>query len=272
MIKIKSVSVLVSALLLTSTVSYANFGDAVVGGLVGGAVGSVITNEVYNSNRHETRRTTHHRTHKSTKRKKQHHAVPRMTDEKRIQKALAGLGFYHGTIDGEVNSYETRSAIKEMNKAYEISQSAAMSNEEKDALIYLGTLFTFDRYLIAGGNDKKTKGKRIQTALKIEGYYHGKIDGAVGRGTRSSIAQYKSNNAMGYGDTLNFEEEYRLVNDAKHKNDKNIDDTIHSLKTMGSGRYQPEQQPSVLKLQVPGETPQSTPAPDNSQTPKGGWE
>ena len=78
-------------MLLTSTVSYANFGDSVISGLVGGTVGSVITNEIYHSNRHTTHRTTYYHTHKS-----KHTSVPKMTDEKRIQKALAVLSFTLG--------------------------------------------------------------------------------------------------------------------------------------------------------------------------------
>ena len=125
-----------------------------------------------------------------------------MTDEKRIQKALSSLGFYRGRIDGEVNSFETRSAIKDMNIAYEISSSASLKPEAKDTLIFLGTLFELDRYMIARNNDKRTKSKKIQAALKIHGYYHGKIDGAIGKGTRGSIAEYKGNNGMSYSGSL----------------------------------------------------------------------
>jgi len=251
MVKIKSLSIIVSGLLLTGSISYADFGDAVVGGLVGGAVGSVITNEVYNNNRNQHQR-THTRSHHSTKKKK-HYTAPKMTDEKHIQKTLSSLGFYHGEIDGEVNSYETRSAIKEMNRAYEISQSASLKPEVKDTLIYLGTLFEFDRYLIANSNSSRTKGKKIQTALKIHGYYHGKIDGAIGRGSRTSIAQYKGNNGMSATGSLDFEEEYQLISSAKEKNDQNIDDSIRSLKSLGVSHHQvqQEQQSQVIKLQAP---------------------
>ena len=270
--RIKSLSIILSGLFLTGGIAYADFGDAVVGGLVGGAVGSVITNEVYRSNQ-RTHSTHHYTTHKSRKKKhKKHHSAPKMTDEKRIQKALSSLGFYHGKIDGEVNSYETRSAIKELNTAYEISHSASLKPEVKDTLIYLGTLFGFDRYLIAHGNDSKTKGKKIQTALKIYGYYHGKIDGVVGRGTRSSIAQYKGDNGMSPTGYLDFEEEYQLINGAKEKNDKNIDESIQSLKTLGSSQAQ-VQQPHVLKLQTPRQEPVSeTTQPSTAETPKGEWE
>ena len=246
MFKIKSLSIILSGSLLVSGIAYADFGDAVVGGVVGGAVGSVITNEVYNNNRQRSTRT-----YRSTKRvsKKKRYVAPKMTDEKRIQKALSSLGFYRGKIDGEVNSYETRSAIKDMNIAYEISSSASLKPEAKDSLIFLGTLFGFDRYLIARNSDQRTKNKKIQVALKLHGYYQGKIDGSIGKGTRGSIAQYKGNNGMSYSGSLDFEEEYQLISSAKAKNDKNIEDSIASLKTIGTPRNQLQQQSQVLKLQ-----------------------
>jgi peptidoglycan hydrolase-like protein with peptidoglycan-binding domain len=219
--------VLAGLLLLTGNVAYASFGDAVVGGVVGGVVGSVITNEVYRNNRR-------HRTVRRHKKKrrvvKKRYVAPVMTSGMKIQKSLTSLGFYHGKIDGEVNSYETRSAIKSMNSAYEMGETASLTPKAKDALIYLGDLFTFDRALISKDNSKRGKGKKIQTALKIHGFYHSKIDGAVGPGTRSSIAEYKMAKGLSSGNRLDFEEEYQLVSSAKTINDKNIDDTVASLK------------------------------------------
>ncbi len=251
--RIKNLSIILSGVFLTGNIAYADFGDAVVGGIVGGAVGSVITNEVYHSNQ-RTHSTTGHTTHRSSSKKyKKRYVAPKMTDEKRIQKALSSLGFYHGKIDGEVNSYETRSAIKEMNTAYGIGQSASLKPETKDTLIYLGTLFDFDRYLIARGNDSRTKGRKIQTALKIYGYYHGTIDGVVGRGTRSAIAQYKNENGMSPTGSLDFEEEYQLISGAKEKNDRNIDDAINSLKASGMTQ-KPVQQPETNVIIPPQQT------------------
>jgi len=230
MLRKKSAIVLLIGSLLTGNIAYASFGDAVVGGIVGGVVGSVITNEVYHGKRkHRTVR--RHRAHKKKHvRAKKRYVAPVMTVEKKLQKALTTLGFYHGVIDGEVNSYETRSAIKAMNNAYELGNTASLSPQAKDALIYLGDLFVFDRVLISKNNDKRAKGKKIQTALKIHGFYHAKVDGAVGPGTRKSIAQYKAAKGLSSGDHLDFEEEYQLVSSAKKMNDKNIDETVDSLK------------------------------------------
>jgi len=233
MIKVKNVSTLLVGSLLVSSVAYADFSDGLVGGLVGGAVGSVITNEVYNANKPAPAAAPVQSRQSHTTYQKRY-VAPQNTSEMKIQKALTSLGFYRGRIDGEVNSYETRSAIKEMNRAYEIGDTASLNPQAKDALIFLGTLFEFDRHLIARGTDSRTKGRKIQTALKIHGFYYAKIDGAVGPGTRKSIGDYKASKGLSYGTSLDFEEEYQLVSSAKEINDRSIEDTIGSLKALGT--------------------------------------
>ncbi|WP_373034162.1 peptidoglycan-binding protein, partial [Sulfurovum sp.] len=242
--KINSVSSLLMGSLLVGNIAYADFADGLVGGLVGGAVGSVITNEVYKSNQPQPAPAANQQ--QKQAKQQTRYVAPQNTDQMKIQKALASLGFYRGKLDGEVNSFETRSAIREMNKAYEISDNASLKPEAKDALIFLGTLFEFDRYLISSDTDKRSKGKKIQTALKIHGFYFSKIDGVVGSGTRNSIAQYKASKGLSSGGSLDFEEEYQLVSSAKAMNDKNIEDTIGSLKGLGAKQEAPTQ---MIKMQ-----------------------
>jgi peptidoglycan hydrolase-like protein with peptidoglycan-binding domain len=170
------------------------------------------------------------------------------TDEMKIQRALKSLGYYRGPIDGQINSFETRNAIKELNRAYEIGDTAYMSPQERDALIYLGTLLQLDRNLIAQGTDRRTKTRRIQAALKVLGFYTGKIDGSTGPMTRRAISEYRQANGMAPGYRLGYEEEYRLVNTAKQANDRNIEETLASLKRMGAGN---RQQPSMQQPMAP---------------------
>lgn len=243
MIKVKNISSLLMGSLLVSSVAYADFADGLVGGLVGGAVGSVITNEVYNANKPAPAPAQSRPSNTSYQKK---YTTPQYTSEMKIQKALTSLGFYRGRIDGEINSFESRSAIKEMNIAYEIGNTASLKPEARDALIFLGTLFEFDRYLIARGTDNRTKGKKLQTGLKIHGFYYAKIDGAVGPGTRKSIGEYKAAKGLSYGTSLDFEEEYQLVSSAKEINDRNIEDTIGSLKALGTKK---EVSAPVIKIQ-----------------------
>jgi len=242
----KQISGLVLGSLLIGNMAHADFADGLVGGLVGGAVGSVITNEVYKANEPKPAQQAPTSTQQRAMNQQSRYVAPQKSDEMKIQKALTSLGFYRGPMDGEVNSFETRSAIKEMNKAYEISDNASLKPEAKDALIFLGTLFEFDRNLISSGTDKRTKGKKIQTALKIHGVYFTNIDGVVGSGTRNAIAEYKATKGLSAGSSLDFEEEYQLISSAKEMNDKNIEESIASLKALG---VKQEASTQVIKMQ-----------------------
>ena len=249
----------------------AGFGDAVVGGVVGGVVGSVISNSVYHHG--------HSSHHYSSRHHRRRHVAPVETDEMKIQKALKSLGFYRGAIDGNINSFETRTAIKELNRAYEIDDTAYMSPQERDALVYLGTLLDFDKKLSAPGDSKRAKNKRIQTALKILGFYHGKIDGSTGPKTRRAIADYRMANGLGSGYKLGFEDEYRLITTARKANDKNIEDTIATLKRLGKHRNNTLQQsmnsnyaPAARNLNIqpqPAQQPQQQPAYNSPSTQQG---
>ncbi len=226
-----------------------------VAGQATNAAGARLGDEIYYGSSRSSRPPAHHvkhRTHKKVHKK----TVYQMTDEMRIQKALTSLGYYHGPIDGAVNSFETRSAIKKLNMDYGISNSASLKPEVKDSLIYLGTLFTFDRNLIARGTDSRTKGKKIQTALKIHGFYHAKIDGAVGSGTRRAIAEYKAAQGLSSGSRLDFEEEYQLISSAKEMNDRNIEETLASLKSLGNRYTPPPAQNGYAQQRQPVAQPQ----------------
>ena len=246
MVKIKKLFVGLVSILALGSVSQASMLDQLIYNVAGqatNAAGARIGDEIYyGSSKPKPQRQVRQKKRKTAKRAT---STARMTDERRIQKALASLGFYRGNIDGQVNSFETRSAIKDMNIAYGISNSASLTPEVKDTLIFLGTLFMFDRYLIVNNNGNRAKNKKLQVALKIHGYYHGGIDGAIGRGTRGSIGQYKFDNGMSSGNTLDFEEEYQLISSAKDKNDKNLDESINSLKSIGARNTQPAHQAYV---------------------------
>ena len=226
----------------------ASFGDAVAGGIVGGVVGSVITNEIYHSGSRRHSRSRHRTYHK------RYSASPAVdTDGMKIQRALKNLGFYRGPIDGQINAFGTRNAIKEFNRAYEISDTAYLSPQERDALIYLGTLLQMDQNLALQGEDRRAKTRRTQAALKVLGFYNGKIDGSNGPMTRRAIADYRQANGLPPSYRLGYEEEYRLVTTAKQSNDRNIQETLASLKRLGAGARQqaPVAQPVAPAVRQP---------------------
>ena len=257
MFKIKKVFAISMGVLALGSIAQASMLEQLiynVAGQVTNATGARLGDEIYyGSSRHKT-----HRKHRKYKKhKKRHVAAPKMTNEKRIQQTLASLGFYHGKMDGEINSFETRTAIKNMNMAYGISNDASLRQVVRDALIYLGTLFEFDRYLIAANSTNKAKNKKVQVALKIHGYYHNGIDGVLGKGSRNAIREYQMGAGIPATGALDYEAEYQLISSAKDKNDKNLNESINSLKSFGMHR--PTQQPyqkqpyqqQVNKQQIP---------------------
>jgi len=258
--KVKKLFVVLVGVLALGSFIHASMLDQLVYNVAGqatNAAGARLGDEIYyGSSRSAPRAKTRQRKHRSAKRAT---SEVRMTDERRIQKALAGLGFYRGRIDGQVNSFETRSAIKDMNIAYGISDTSSLRPEVKDTLIFLGNLFIFDRHLISNNKGNRAKNKKLQVALKIHGYYYGGIDGAIGRGTRGSIGQYKLDVGMSGGNALDFEEEYQLISSAKEKNDRNLDDSINSLKAIGSRQANPAGQP-VQQAYVPAQQQAYVPA------------
>jgi len=256
-VKIKKLCVVSVGLLTLGGFAQASMMDQLIYNVAGqatNAAGARLGDEIYYGSS-KSSAPSHHVKHK--KHYKKRHVAHVDTDEMKIQRALASLGFYRGRIDGAINSFETRSAIKDLNVAYGISTGASLLPQEKNSLIFLGTLFDFDRHLISRGNDRRSKGKKIQTALKIEGFYFSKIDGDVGPGTRRSISEYKASKGLSYGNALDFEEEYQLVSSAKAMNDKNIEETIASLKALGRPQVQPAaQMPRAPQQQMAPQTTQ----------------
>jgi peptidoglycan hydrolase-like protein with peptidoglycan-binding domain len=152
-----------------------------------------------------------------------------ITDEMRTQMSLSALGFYSGKIDGNINTYESRSAIKKMNESYGLSSSSALTPESKDQLIYLSHLYEIDKYLQASNKTRTARDKKLQAALKVHDVYTGKIDGVVGTGTRMSIAKYRMKEGMVPETFLTDSEKAELVDSAIRKNINNIEIIVASI-------------------------------------------
>jgi len=151
------------------------------------------------------------------------------SDEKKIQNSLANLKLYSGDIDGNVNNFETRSAISAMNRKFGNGDTPFLDKEVKNALIYLSDLYSFNKNLSLKDNSDESKIIKVQTALKILGFYHDDIDGITGPGTRSSISRYRESQDLPAGEELDFEEEYKLITKAKEVNHKNIEKAKEGL-------------------------------------------
>jgi len=155
-----------------------------------------------------------------------HPSTSRMTDEKRIQKAMQGLGFYTGVINGDLNTYASRMAIKKTNAYFGQGSIPIMDRFTRENLVFLGTLFLHDETLVSA---KANRTRQIQTALTILGFYQGNIDGMNGYATKDAIRKYKASLGLS-GVLLSNDEAYQLVKSAKEKIDKEIADVLSAMK------------------------------------------
>lgn len=220
----KSLKKVILSLVIISTMG-ANVAFAGSGGLLMGLAAGVLGSMAYNG--HKKQESSNTRRKAPAKRKVAKAAV--MTDEMKIQQALAGLGFYSGKIDGNINNYATRNAIKQMNMAYNISDNTLLEKETSNQLVYIGTLFDLDKKLSSTSNSKKAKAIQLQAALMVQGVYTSKIDGAIGKGTRSSISMYRQAEGMTDGNSLNQNETYNLVVSSMDKNRVNIESAVAAI-------------------------------------------
>jgi len=151
------------------------------------------------------------------------------SDEKKIQNSLRNMRLYRGDIDGNVNNFETRNAISSMNREFGNGDTPFLDKEVKDTLIYLSDLYSFNKNLSLQDDSEESKIVKVQTALKILGFYHSDIDGITGPGTRNSISQYRESQELSNGEELDFEDEYQLISKAKEINSKNIEKAKEGL-------------------------------------------
>jgi len=179
----------------------------------------------------------------------------RMTDEKRIQKALQGLGYYHGAINGRLNTYNVRMSIKQANEHFGYDPVPILNQRMRENLTVLGMLFFYDENLISGQGSRT---RQVQTALTILGYYTGALDGIRGQATREAIRSYKQAKGA-FGTQLSYDETYQLVKQAKEKLDGEISDLLRAM------RREPPASPTEQPVRVPAAAP--VPAPEPAAVP-----
>lgn len=245
MIKSKISAIVVGTALLGGGVAQANSNAAMFGvaaALIGAAAVASQNSHAqqqrqYRPQRHYKHTTRSHkkavhRSHKKVAHKKNKSTAKKvivMTDDMKIQKTLVALGFYGGEINGDLNTFETRKAVKKLNESFGIANGSSLDQKTKDQLLYLSNLYEMDKYLNTKETSKKAKGKQLQTALKIEESYTGKVDGAVGNGTRKAIATYRIKKGMVPSTSLSEEEKFELLSSAAELNKKNIKEALSAL-------------------------------------------
>ena len=179
--------------------------------------GAILDDLVDNINHHIEQKNPHKRHHR------RHHHY-RISDEKKWQTALQFLGYYQGKIDGDLYTTESFNAINAFQHKRQELATGFLEEQYKTYLSHIYQLLRLQEYLEYRGKNRRKNRQKIQAALTIEGYYSGKIDGAMGRRSKRSILLYQNSldsNATA-SSKLDPEEKTRLVEDAVFSIEKQL--------------------------------------------------
>ncbi|MEO5343509.1 MAG: caspase family protein [Gammaproteobacteria bacterium SHHR-1] len=223
---------------------------ALIGGLVGAAIGTAIINSQNKKKRSSSRRSSSRA------------AAPRVDQEAvKVQKALASAGYYSGPMDGKLDSYATKSGIMQFQQRYNMVPTGILTPDVVGILTYQAELADLGGYLAYAGYEQRGTKKRLQAALKVEGFYTGRIDGAIGPGSRRAISSYQQARGMIATGAFSPDQENALIAEAAQKLAQQKAQTDQQLLQIAQRsappQYQAQQQP-VYPVQ-PGQQPQYQP-------------
>jgi len=166
----------------------------------------------------------YHRKHRRKKHKKKKVAAATagtavvLSQEQQWQEALKWLGLYQGERDGNLYSFDTHKAIEAFQTQQGLNTTGFLDERSKAYLSYIYNISVLSNHLNYTGRDEKMLAKKYQTALKVLGFYHGKVDGVIGKETEKVIQRYKQAYGLDASTSdLSEAEKYTLVEEAKTK-------------------------------------------------------
>ena len=165
-----------------------------------------------------------------------------------MQKALGNLGYYAGPLDGNLDSYESRSAVMSYQSRHGLPQTGLLQSDVKSVLKYQGEIAELSGHLNYLGFEQREKNRRLQSALKVQGFYTAKVDGIVGQGTQNAVRLYQQANGKPVTGVLMQDEEAELVS--------------QSLQTVQLQQAQSDQQLSAIASRYQPQAPVAQQSPD----------
>ena len=155
---------------------------------------------------------------KSKKRRKRAHRKNKRstapvvaTENVRVQKELKTAGFYNGPLDGKLDSYESRVAVMQYQLSHGLPQTGELSPDLKGVLLQQGNIAELTEHLHNAGETQHDKGRRLQAALKVQGFYNATIDGDFGSKSQAAMRLYQQAKGMTPSGALLPEQEQELV-------------------------------------------------------------
>lgn len=167
-------------------------------------------------------------------------------------------------MDGKLDSYATKSAIMQFQQRYGMVPTGILTPDITGILSYQAELAELSGYLNYQGYDKKASGQRLQAALKVEGVYSAKIDGALGAGSRQAISLYQQSRGMPTTGALLPDQEAALIRGAIEKLGQQRAQSDNQLMQIAqrNSAPQPGYQPQpAYQYQAPAPAPMPVAAP-----------
>jgi len=108
------------------------------------------------------------------------------------QTSLQFLGYYHGKIDGDLYTRESFEAIIRFHTDHKEVPTGFLEDEDKRYLFEIYRPVSLNNYLSYQGTNQKKRYQKLQAALAVLSYYHGKIDGYFGKNSKQALKKYKT--------------------------------------------------------------------------------
>lgn len=120
----------------------------------------------------------------------------------KLQEQLKKLGYFSGKATGYFGS-ATKTAVKKFQASKGVAADGIVGNQTSKILFNSGTS--------SGSALSREQLKKVQTALKNQGLYKGKIDGISGKLTNSAVKQFQQKNGLSATGTIDAATEAKIT-------------------------------------------------------------
>ena len=120
----------------------------------------------------------------------------------KLQEQLKKLGYFSGKATGYFGS-ATKTAVKKFQASKGVAADGIAGNQTSKILFNSGTS--------SGSALSREQLKKVQTALKNQGLYKGKIDGISGKLTNSAVKQFQQKNGLSATGTIDAATEAKII-------------------------------------------------------------
>ncbi len=185
------------------------------------------------------------------------------------QKALKALGFYGGPINGaKTNEYKT--AIEQYLASKNLAAVPVLSEYHRGLMLQEATLAETRAFLhepFISSPIHRDRAKSMQAALKVLGFYHSKIDGSIGGGSKKAIREYQQSRLGIFPGTGSLSQDQ--ISELIRQGQQTLDTKIAGINSAFTGQAPVKSASLATNQQQPTVQPQQQPQQRTSPVPNG---